>query len=99
MVLISLEFNISTKPLTPPPDELDFRVTNFYKFYDRKKQNTQKKKGRKTKTWYFSLLGGRTAGCLFFEKKNQEGLKLSDRCTYLNFQHSDKIETAIAPMV
>ena len=37
-----------------PSDELDLRVTNFYRVYGKKKtQNTQKKKGRKKKKKVF----------------------------------------------
>ena len=86
--MISLEFHISTKPLTLPPDELDFRVTNFYKFYDRKTQNTQKKLEVKQKTGIFPHMPDVLRSVCFFIFF-QEGLKLGDRCTYLNFEHSD----------
>ena len=67
--MISLEFHISTKPLTPPPDELDFRVTNFYKFYDRKKQIRRKKKGVKLKPGIFPYLADVLRGVCFLKKK------------------------------
>ena len=46
--------SINSKPPTPPPDELDLRVTNFYRVYGKKNTKyAEKKKGVKQKSGNF----------------------------------------------
>ena len=48
--------NVIEAPTTTPPDELDLRVTNFYRVYGKKKNTkyAEKKMVVKQKNWYFS---------------------------------------------
>ena len=62
--------NVIEAPTTTPPDELDLRVTNFYRVYGKKNTKYAEKKGVKQKTGIFRDMSDVVwSVCVFFFRK------------------------------
>ena len=68
----------STKPPSPPPDELDLRITIFYRFEGKNTEYVQKKKAQNKKL-VFSQTCLTSCGVFAFFNFFHNGLELGDQ--------------------